>query len=167
MPMSQQEIQTLRDLMEYEATRESPPDGFPHLPDIPAGRYVDQRFFDLELQHIWRKSWLLAAHIDELPDPGCFLLWENAGQPVLLIHGDDGVINAFYNTCSHRGAPVVTARTGQKKALCLPLSRLELQPRGRFACSPRSTRLPGTGPIQPRTKAGTLRELRQPDIREF
>ena len=42
--------------LEYEAARTAPPQGFPHLPDIPAGRYTDQRFFDLELAHIWRKS---------------------------------------------------------------------------------------------------------------
>ena len=117
MPMTAQEITTLRELMEFEAARQAPPEGFPALPDIPAGRYVDPRFFELELQHVWRKSWLLAAHIDELPEPGCFLLWENAGQPVVLVHAESGDINAFYNTCSHRGAPVVTEMSGKKKRL--------------------------------------------------
>ena len=64
-------IQTLRDLMEYEAARTAPPDAFPALPDIPAGRYIDPRYFELEQQHVWRKSWLMAAHIDEIPEAGC------------------------------------------------------------------------------------------------
>jgi phenylpropionate dioxygenase-like ring-hydroxylating dioxygenase large terminal subunit len=115
--MKQQDIATLRALMEYEASRIEPPAGFPVLPDIPGGRYTDARFFELEKQHIWRKSWLLAAHIDELPDPGCFRLWENAGQPVVLVHADSGAINAFYNTCSHRGAPVVTETSGKRPRL--------------------------------------------------
>jgi phenylpropionate dioxygenase-like ring-hydroxylating dioxygenase large terminal subunit len=117
MPMTEQTISTLRALMEFEAERTAPPAGFPALPDIPAGRYVDPRFFELELQHVWRKSWLLAAHIDELSEPGCFLLWDNAGQPVVLVHAESGDINAFYNTCSHRGAPVVTEKSGRKKRL--------------------------------------------------
>jgi len=117
MPMSAEYIQTLRDLMEYEAARTAPPEGFPALPDIPAGRYVDQRFFQLELEHIWQKSWLLAAHIDELPEPGDFLKWDNAGQPVVLVHGDAGDINAFYNTCQHRGAPVVVEPHGNARRL--------------------------------------------------
>ena len=37
MSMSPEEVQTLRDLMEFEAARTAPPEGFPHLPDIPAG----------------------------------------------------------------------------------------------------------------------------------
>lgn len=120
MPMTENEISNLRNLMEYEAARQAPPEGFPALPDIPAGRYIDQRFFDLEMQHIWRKSWLLAAHVDELPEPGDFMLWDNAGQPVLLVHGDNGTINAFFNTCSHRGAPIVTEARGNKKRLTCP-----------------------------------------------
>src|SRR5512145_2457930 len=112
--MTPEEIRTLRRLMEYEAARKAPPEGFPALPDIPAGRYTDPRFFELERQHLWRKSWLFAAHLDEVPEPGCFRLWENAGQPVLIVHAEDGAINAFYNTCSHRGAPIVTQPSGRR-----------------------------------------------------
>ncbi|MEP5763011.1 MAG: aromatic ring-hydroxylating dioxygenase subunit alpha [Halieaceae bacterium] len=115
--MTAETIQTLRQLMEYEAARSEPPQGWPAMPDIPAGRYVDPRYFELELAHVWRKSWLLAAHIDEIPDPGCYMLWENAGQPVVIVHAENGDVNAFYNTCSHRGAPVVTEAFGQGRRL--------------------------------------------------
>ena len=115
--MTPEYIQTLHKLMEFEAARTEPPAGFPALPDIPAGRYVDPRFHQLELDHVWRKSWLLAAHIDEIPEPGCFMLWENAGEPVVIVHAESGVVNAFYNTCSHRGAPVVTEQRGQSRRL--------------------------------------------------
>ena len=115
--MTPDEIDQLKLLMEFEATRSEPPAGFPTLPDLPGGRYTDPRFYELEKAHLWRKSWLLAAHTDELPEPGCFLLWENAGQPVLIVHSESGAINAFYNTCSHRGAPVVTDQSGQRPRL--------------------------------------------------
>ena len=115
--MTPEYIQILRKLMEFEAARTEPPAGFPALPDIPAGRYVDPRFHQLELDHVWRKSWLLAAHIDEISEPGCFMLWENAGQPVVIVHAEGGAVNAFYNTCSHRGAPVVTEQRGQSRRL--------------------------------------------------
>ena len=115
--MTPEYIQTLRKLMEFEAARTEPPAGFPALPDIPAGRYVDPRFHQLELDHVWRKSWLLAAHIDEIPEPGSFMLWENAAEPVVIVHAESGVVNAFFYTCSHRGAPVVTEQRGQSRRL--------------------------------------------------
>ncbi len=46
--MDDNEIQTLRELMEFEASRSEPPEGFPALPDLPGGRYTDPRFFELE-----------------------------------------------------------------------------------------------------------------------
>ena len=115
--MDAQEVATLRALMEYEAARKAPPPGFPRLPDIPAGRYTDPRFYQLEQEHLWRKTWLLAGHMDELPEPGCFRLWERAGQPVVLVHARSGEVNAFYNTCRHRGAPVVTEESGKRPLL--------------------------------------------------
>jgi len=117
MPFNASEIATLRALMEYEAARTAPPPGFPALPRIPGGRYTDPRFFELEQRHIWRRSWLLASHIDEVPEPGCFRLWETAGQPVVIVHGESGAIKAFYNTCRHRGAPLVTETSGKRRRL--------------------------------------------------
>ncbi len=115
--MTPHEIQTLRALMEYEAARTAPPPGFPRLPDLPGGRYTDPRFFALESAHLWRKSWLLAGHVDEVAAPGDFKLWETAGQPVVILHARSGAINAFYNTCSHRGAAVVTEPSGRRTRL--------------------------------------------------
>ena len=115
--MDTKEIETLRSLMEFEAARTTPPKGFPHLPDIPAGRYTDSRYYELEQAHIWQKSWLFAAHIDELPEPGCFVQWQNTGDPVVIVHAENGDINAFFNTCSHRGAPVVMEQSGRRPSL--------------------------------------------------
>ena len=115
--MTPEYIRQLRQIMEYEAARTAPPEGWPHLPDIPAGRYVDPRFYALELEHVWKKSWLLAAHIDELPEPGCWRTWDNAGEPIVITHTEAGEVKAFYNVCSHRGAPVATGVAGKSSRL--------------------------------------------------
>ncbi|MBA4010136.1 MAG: (2Fe-2S)-binding protein, partial [Erythrobacter sp.] len=100
-------IATLKALMEWEGQRKAPPPGFPRLPDVPAARYTSADYYALEQQHIFRKTWLFAAHLDEVPEPGSFMRWNNAGDPIIIVHGTDGVVRAFYNTCRHRGAPVV------------------------------------------------------------
>ena len=98
--------------MRYEFERTAPPDGFPTFPLIPGGRYTDPQFLALEHQYLWKKSWLYAGHIDELPMPGDFMLWQRTGTPIVLVHGKDGVVRAFYNTCRHRGAPLVQTDCG-------------------------------------------------------
>ena len=115
--MDQQTVDTIKRLMEWEAARGAPPEGFPSLPDMPAGRYTSQEYYDLEEQYIWKKSWLFAGHLDEVPEPGSFMQWDNAGQPLIIVHGMDGVVRAFYNTCRHRGAPVVTEQRGRAPRL--------------------------------------------------
>jgi phenylpropionate dioxygenase-like ring-hydroxylating dioxygenase large terminal subunit len=117
MPISPDQIATIKALMEWEGNRTAPPEGFPSLPDLPAGRYTSPEYFALEQEHIFRKSWLFAGHIDEVPEPGCFMRWHNAGDPIIIVHGTDGVVRAFYNTCRHRGAPVVTEDRGRATRL--------------------------------------------------
>ena len=41
--------------------RAAPPQEFTALPDIPAGRYTDDAFFELEQANIWSRAWLLAG----------------------------------------------------------------------------------------------------------
>lgn len=111
--MDAQEIHDLKAMMAWEGQRQAPPEGFPNLPDMPAARYTCPAYFALERQHIFRKSWLFAGHIDEIAEPGCYMRWDNAGEPLVIVHGTDGTVRAFYNTCRHRGAPVVTADRGK------------------------------------------------------
>ena len=101
----------------YEAARSEPPDGFPRLPDLPLGRYTDPVFYALEHEHLWKRSWLYAAHDSELPEPGSYKLCDIAGAPVLLVRGDDLVVRAFFNACRHRGAPVVRDGRGTARIL--------------------------------------------------
>lgn len=111
--MDPQVIEHLKAGIEYERTRKGPPEGFPRLPDVPSGRYTDPEFLRLERQGLWKRSWLYAGHLDELPEPGSFKLWQRTGSPILLLRDRENRIRAFYNTCRHRGGPIVRDATGK------------------------------------------------------
>lgn len=98
--------------MEFEAARKDPPAGFPKLPPIPAGRYTDARFLELERERMWKRAWLYACHADQIPDPGDWMLVRNSGSPIIVLRDLSGEFRAFYNTCQHRGAPLVTEDAG-------------------------------------------------------
>ena len=101
------------DGMKYEAERTAPPEGFPKLPRIAGGRYNDPVFLEAERQALWKRTWLYACHSDELPQPGSFMLWQKTGSPILIVRGKDMKIRAFYNTCRHRGGPLVKEDHGR------------------------------------------------------
>lgn len=101
--------------MKAEQERQDAPPGWEQLPMIPGGRYTDPAFLELEMKHMWRKAWLYALHADELPKPGSFRMWRKTGAPIVIVRGKDSRIRAFYNTCRHRGAPLLEADQGETK----------------------------------------------------
>jgi phenylpropionate dioxygenase-like ring-hydroxylating dioxygenase large terminal subunit len=100
-----------------ESARHGAPEGFPALPDIALGRYTDPAFHTLEIERLFKRTWVYAAHDSELVGPGSYLLCDVVGAPVLLVRGDDGEVRAFFNACRHRGAPVVRNQSGTARLL--------------------------------------------------
>lgn len=115
--MDTQTVERLKGDMAEERERAAPPEGFPKLPVVPGGRYTDPEFLALEDKYLWQKSWLYACHTDEVPEAGSFKMWKRTGAPIFIIRGKDDRIRAFYNTCRHRGAPVVREDEGQVSGL--------------------------------------------------
>ena len=115
--MDAKKIQEIKDQMEYERTRNSPPKDFPKLPEIPGKRYTDQNLFDLEMEKIFFKSWLMVFREDEIPNPGDYKVWDKLDRDILIVRQKDHSIKAFYNTCMHRGAPVVRDKKGSTNLL--------------------------------------------------
>ena len=99
--------------MSFESERSAPPEGFPSLPDIPGSRYVDPEFLALENTRMWQRAWLYAGHKDQIAKPGSWFVTRNTGSAIIVLHDLEGEIRAFYNTCQHRGAPLVTEDSGE------------------------------------------------------
>ncbi len=105
-------IERVKRNVEYQRERKAPPEDFPSFPPIPGERYTAQAFLALEDAHLWKRSWLYACHTDELPEAGSWILWKKTGSPILIVRGKDREVRAFYNTCRHRGGPLVKAPCG-------------------------------------------------------
>jgi phenylpropionate dioxygenase-like ring-hydroxylating dioxygenase large terminal subunit len=103
----------IKEGMAFEAARTEPPSGFPKLPDIPAARYVNPQFLELEKHGLWKRSWLYAGHVSQVAERGSWFLTRNTGTPILVVRNLQGELRAFYNTCRHRGGPLVTEDAGQ------------------------------------------------------
>jgi choline monooxygenase len=87
---------------------------------LPAAWYADADVYDLERRAVFADSWLVAGRAADVAAPGSFLTAEIAGEPVLVVRGDDGVLRAFSNVCRHRAAPVMTAACGTATRLRCP-----------------------------------------------
>src|SRR5258708_7478229 len=87
---------------------------------IPAPWYVDGRIAELEAQTVFSKSWQVIGRVEQVEKPGQFVTATVAGEPLVAVRGNDGVLRAFYNVCRHHAAAVVTEPCGRASILRCP-----------------------------------------------
>lgn len=86
-----------------------------HLFKVPRTSFVDANVFEAERDAIFNRCWLYLGHASELAKPGQFITRTVAGRNVIFNRDSDGKLNAFMNTCPHRGATVCRDRSGTAK----------------------------------------------------
>jgi choline monooxygenase len=87
---------------------------------IPAPWYVDSRIADLEAGAVFSKTWQMVGRVEQVERPGQFVTANVAGEPIVVVRGNDGVLRGFYNVCRHHAAAVVTEPCGQAFILHCP-----------------------------------------------
>lgn len=91
---------------------------------VPKARYLSSEFLSLELERVFRRTWLLAGPASDLEQPGSFVTFEIAGESILVVRGDDGV-RAFHNVCQHRGRALRDPGRGQARTFRCPYHHWE------------------------------------------
>ncbi len=87
---------------------------------IPGPWYVDGRIAELEAQTVFSKTWQMVGRLEQAEKPGQFVTASIAGEPIVVVRGNDGVLRGFYNVCRHHAAAVVTEPCGQASILHCP-----------------------------------------------
>ena len=84
---------------------------------IPASWYFDAEIYAAERRAVFGNSWQVAGRADQVAKPGQYLTAEVAGEPILVVRGEDQALRAFHNVCRHRGARVAIEPCGHATKL--------------------------------------------------
>ncbi|HEX4890119.1 MAG TPA: Rieske (2Fe-2S) protein, partial [Alphaproteobacteria bacterium] len=90
-------------------------DGDSGLFKVARKSFVDDAVLADERQRIFERCWLYLGHESELAKPGDFVTRVISGRNLIFNRDRGGAINAFYNTCTHRGAMVCREAKGNSK----------------------------------------------------
>jgi p-cumate 2,3-dioxygenase subunit alpha len=77
--------------------------------------FVDPKILEHERREIFDKCWLYAGHESEIKNPGDFVSRRVGGRPIFLVRDSSERIQAFLNTCPHRGNLVCREKAGSAR----------------------------------------------------
>ena len=78
--------------------------------------YNDEELYQIELERVFSRSWILMGHDSHIPNPGDFLNTYIGEDPVLVVRQKDNSIRVFLNQCRHRGMKLSRDDSGNAKA---------------------------------------------------
>lgn len=75
---------------------------------------VSPEYFELERERVFRRVWLNIGRIEEIPNPGDYMVRDLAvcRTSILAMRGADGQVRSFHNMCSHRGNKLAWQSSG-------------------------------------------------------
>ncbi len=108
---------------------------------MPSRYYIDQELFEREREEIFFKTWQFACHVSDVREPGDHRLVNVAGESIIVIRGEDGVVRAFYNVCQHRAHRLLSGK-GNCKLIRCPYHAWSYALNGKLVAAPGSELVP-------------------------
>jgi Rieske 2Fe-2S family protein len=87
---------------------------------LPRAFYHDSGIFALDMRRIFRRHWLCAGHVAQLPRPGDFFVIRVDAEQVVITRDQAGILHALLNVCRHRGAEICAEQHGHADYLVCP-----------------------------------------------
>ena len=85
---------------------------------LPPACYVSAEWFELEMEHLFRRGWICVGRADSWSNPGSYQTFRIAGMPVVVIRKQDDLVG-LSNVCRHRGSQIMQG-SGRCRVLTCP-----------------------------------------------
>jgi phenylpropionate dioxygenase-like ring-hydroxylating dioxygenase large terminal subunit len=83
---------------------------------VGAEAYISRDYARAEQDRLWRKVWLQAGRIEEIPEVGSYITYDIGPDSVIIIRVGPNEIRAYHNVCPHRGRRLIDTPPGQHHA---------------------------------------------------
>lgn len=83
---------------------------------IGAEAYTSPEYARQERDKLWRKVWLQAGRVEEIPQVGNYLTYGILDDSIVIVRTAPDKISAYYNVCPHRGRRLIDTPKGAHNA---------------------------------------------------
>lgn len=85
---------------------------------MPPDVYTSESFLRRELTDVFGRDWVCVGRASALSEPGDYITYELAGQPIFVIRDRDGSLRAMANVCLHRMSTLLEGSGNKKNIVC-------------------------------------------------
>ena len=85
---------------------------------MPPSVYISPDFLKLELSEIFAREWVCLGRSSALSKAGDYITSEIAGQPIVVMRGEDGTLRALSNVCLHRMSTLLEGNGNTRSIVC-------------------------------------------------
>ncbi|MEM7069005.1 MAG: SRPBCC family protein [Pseudomonadota bacterium] len=85
---------------------------------LPPRIYTDETIAAMEKDKIFRKDWVCTGLAAEIPNPGDYLTYTIAGEPIFCIRDKDENVRTYANVCRHRMMQLLEGRGQSRRVIC-------------------------------------------------
>ncbi|GMV81270.1 MAG: (2Fe-2S) ferredoxin [Planctomycetota bacterium] len=128
---------------------------------LPQAFYCDEDVFAVDLERVFKRHWLFAGHVCQIPKRGDYFTWKVGADPLIVVRGEDGAVHAHHNVCTHRGSVLTDKACGRAGKFVCPYHQWVFELDGRLASArqmPDDFEFPAYGlrPVHVRVLAGLI-----------
>jgi phenylpropionate dioxygenase-like ring-hydroxylating dioxygenase large terminal subunit len=122
--------------------------------------YADAAIFDLEMERVFGRAWLLLGHESQVRHAGDYFTTRMGREPVILVRKSEKEIAVLINRCAHRGSMVCAEGRGNVERFVCPYHGWSYDRDGALKAVPLSSSFP-------QDKLGELRLKAVPRVASY
>jgi phenylpropionate dioxygenase-like ring-hydroxylating dioxygenase large terminal subunit len=96
----------------------------------------DPEVYQLELERLFARAWIVVAHESEIPNAGDYVLRQIGEDVVIVVRSENGTIEILLNVCTHRAMQVCRAEVGNATKFKCPYHGWIFDTDGAFRAAP-------------------------------